>query len=258
MKTLSLLILVTVFTGLNTTTPQDKEIWPRWDKGKVQKMLNSSPWAQTQTDTDTSQMTYSPTTHGGSSGVGQSAASSSAGSGAANAGRSVQSDRVDSGATNQAMSVNYHVRFLSARPIRQAFARMIEMQEKDSKSVKEQLGPFVERDFGDFIVVSVSFDASDNRFAGPVLQAFGSATAGTLKNDVYLERNDGKRLFVVDYKPPINDGLGAKFIFPRMVDGQPFLTETGDVRFFAKFSDKITISTKYKLHDMVYDGKLEY
>ena len=66
------------------------------------------------------------------------------------------------------------------------------------------------------------------------------------------------RLFVADYKAPINDGLGAKFVFPRVVDGQPFLTETGDVRFYAKFSDKITISTKYKLHDMVYDGKLEY
>src|SRR5215204_6538987 len=159
MKTLSLLILVTVFTGLTTTIPQDKELWPKWDKGKVQKMLNSSPWAQTQTDTNTSQMTYSPTTAAGSSAVGASSASSSVG--ATNTGRGVQSDRVDGGATNQAMSVNYHVRFLSAKPIRQAFARMIEIQEKDSKSVKEQLGPFVERDFGDFIVVSVSFDASD-------------------------------------------------------------------------------------------------
>lgn len=254
MKILSSLIAVAVLFGI-TATAQDKELWPKWDKGKVNKMLNSSPWAQTQTDTDTSEMTYSPTTTSGTSSVGRSGASSS---GSNNAAVGVQGDRVDRGASNQAMSVSYHVRFLSAKPIRQAFARMIEIQEKDSKSVREQLGPFVERDFSDYIVVSVSFDASDNRFGGPVLQAFGSATTGTLKNEAYLERSDGKRLFVMDYKPPINDGLGAKFVFPRKVDGQLFLTDTGDVRFFAKFTDKITVNTKYKLKDMVYEGKLEY
>ena len=253
MKTIPLMLLAIMLAGL-TTIPQDKELWPKWDKGKVNKMLNSSPWAQTQTDTDTSEMTYSPTTNTGTSGVGQSAPRGTA----SNADRDVQGNRADSGASNQAMSVNYHVRFLSAKPIRQAFARMIEIQEKESKSVREQLGPFVERDFSEYIIVAVAFDASDNRFAGPVLQTFTSATSGTLKTKVYLERSDGKRLFITDYRPPINDGLGAKFVFPRLVDGQPFLTDVGDVRFVAQLSDKITVNTKYKLHDMMYDGKLEY
>jgi hypothetical protein len=245
LRILSPIILVIVLTGF-FATPQEKELWPKWDKGKVNKMLNSSPWAQTQTDTDTSEMTYSPTSNAGTSAIGSTG------------GRSVQGNRADQGASNQAMSVNYHVRFLSAKPIRQAFARMIEIQEKESKSVRDQLGPFVQRDFSDFIVVTVSFDGSDNRFSGPALQAFSSATTGTLKNQAYLERSDGKRLFVADYKPPIADGLGAKFIFPRQVDGQPFLTDSGDVRFFAQISEKITITTKYKLHDMIYEGKLEY
>lgn len=246
--------MIAVLTGITATT-QDKEPWPKWDKGKVTKMLNSSPWAQTQTDTDTSEMTYSPTTTSGTSSVGRSAASSG---GSNNPAVGVQGDRVDRGASNAAMSVNYHVRFLSAKPIRQAFARMIEIQEKENKAVRDQLGPFVERDFSDYIVVTITFDASDNRFAGPVLQAFASATTGTLKNQAYLERSDGKRLFVMDYKPPINDGLGAKFVFPRKVEDQPFLTDTGDVRFFAQLNDKITVNTKYKLKDMVYEGKLEY
>ena len=246
--------MIAVLTGI-TAIAQDKELWPKWDKGKVNKMLNSSPWAQTQTDTDTSEMTYSPTSNTGTSSVGRSGASSG---GSNNPNVGVQGDRADRGASNQAMSVNYRVRFLSAKPIRQAFARMIELQEKDSKAVREQLGPFVERDFSEYIVVTVTFDASDNRFGGPALQAFGSATTGTLKNQAYLERSDGKRLFVMDYKPPINDGLGAKFVFPRNVDGQPFLSDTGDVRFFAQLSSKITLNTKYKLKDMIYEGKLEY
>jgi hypothetical protein len=256
-KTIPLLLLAIVLAGL-ATTPQEKELWPKWDKGKVQKMLNSSPWAQTQTDTDTSEMTYSPTTATGSSSIGSTASSSAGNGNVTRDGRDVQGSRTDRGASNQAMSVNYHVRFLSAKPIRQAFARMIEIQEKENKSVREQLGPFVERDFSDYIVVAVSFDAPDKRFEGPVLQAFSSATGGTLKTKAYLERSDGKRLFVIDYKPPINDGLGAKFVFPRAVDGQPFLTETGDVRFVAQISDKINVNTKYKLHDMMYEGKLEY
>jgi hypothetical protein len=252
LKKLSILILVSVLAGI--TAAQDKELWPKWDKGKVNKMLNSSPWAQTQTDTDTSQMTYSPTSGTGTSSIGQSEGSR----GTTSAAQGVQNDRADRGATNQAMNVNYHVRFLSARPIRQALARMIEIQEKERKGIREELGPFVERDFGEYIVVAVAFDASDNRYAGPVMQAFASATGGTLKTKAYLERSDGQRLFIMDYKPPINDGLGAKFVFPRKVDGQPFLSETGDVRFFAQLNDKITLNTKYKLHDMMYEGKLEY
>jgi len=254
LKKLTCLILISVLTAIAAAQEPEKQAWPQWDKGKVQKMLNSSPWAQTQTDTDTSEMTYSPTS-GGTSSIGRSAATSQRGM---TANETVQGDRADRGATNQAMSVNYRVRFLSAKPIRQAFARMIELQEKNNAAVREQLVPFVQRDFSAYIVVTVSVDASDNRFSGPVLQAFGSATAATLRNEVYLERSDGKRLFLMDYKPPINDGLGAKFVFSRQVDGQPFLSDAGDVRFVAKFTDKITINTKYKLHDMVYDGKLEY
>ncbi len=61
-----------------------------------------------------------------------------------------------------------------------------------------------------------------------------------------------------DLWPRWDKGKGAKFIFSRQVDGQPFLTDTGDVRFFAQLNSKITLSTKYKLHDMMYEGKLEY
>lgn len=255
MKKIFPLVMLSILAVI--AVAQEKQPWPDWDKRKAEKMLNSSPWAQTQVETDTSQMTYRPTTAGGTSSIGSSASSSS-GTAATSPGQSIQNDRRDRGATNQALSVNYHVRFLSAKPIRQAFARMIELQDKNNKGVREQLAPFVARDFNDFIVVAVTFDSSDNRLAGPAFQAFSSATTGTLKNQAYLERSDGKRLFVLDYKPPISDGLGAKFIFPRQVDGQPFLTEAGDVRFFAQLSDKITLNTKYKLKDMVYEGKLEY
>ena len=143
---------MTILAGI--AVAQDKELWPKWDKGKVQKMLNSSAWGQTQTDTDTSADDLHSDQRGRN--VIQSDRPPPALPDRYSNHRSaVQGSRADQGATNQAMNVNYYVRFLSAKPIRQAFARMIEIQEKDAKSVREQLGPFVERDFSDFIVVTV-------------------------------------------------------------------------------------------------------
>ena len=46
------------------------------------------------------------------------------------------------------------------------------------------------------------------------MQVFNSANTGVLKNNTYLENNDGKRLFLQEYIAPINDGMGAKFVFP--------------------------------------------
>jgi len=40
---------------------QKQKPWTEWSKKEAEKTLNESPWGQTQTETDTSQMTYSPT-----------------------------------------------------------------------------------------------------------------------------------------------------------------------------------------------------
>ena len=161
---------------------------------------------------------------------------------------------------NQAVSISYRISFLSARPIRQAFAKMIlSNQTGPREELAKNLQSFVERDFSSYVVIAVSVEASDRRVLGPVMQEINSATTGTLKNTTYLERQDGKRVFLLQYSAPIADGLGAKFIFPRLVDGEPFLTSSsGTVRFFAGISDSFKINMRYKVADMVYDQKLEY
>jgi len=64
---------------------------------------------------------------------------------------------------------------------------------------------------------------------------------------------------LADYRPPGPDGMGAKFVFMRTLEGQPFLNADSDnVRFFAQLSDKIKLNVKYKVSDMLYEGKLEY
>lgn len=229
--------------------------WSQWTKAEAEKILNHSGWGQTQTDTDTSEMMYSPTSQ---SGMGSSTRSASLGTQTER--QSINNNRASQGANNQAISINYHVRLLSAKPVRQAFMRVIELTQKTpDKELLDGLRSFVERDFGEFIVVAVAFDSTDGRYSGPALQAFASGTLGTLKNRTYLERKDGKRVFLLEYHPPINDGLGAKFIFPRIVDEKKFITaDTGSFRFYSEVTNQLKLNISYKTSELMYNGKLEY
>ena len=246
-KFLTALVLLFAFI---TITAQDKsKAWSEWSKKDAEKILNDSPWAQTQVDTDTSQMFYSPTNDPRLSGRSTSTTDS----------------RIAQGATNQEVSIKFHVRFFSARPIRQALVRLMEIQQKPSPEIAERLTNFAEVQSKDSIIVTVTFEASDQRFSGPIMQAFNSATTGTLKNEAYLERNDGKRIFVQEYVPPGKDGFGARFIFLRELDGQPFVTAgTSDVRFVVQFPrvkstdpNGLKVDRRFKIADMVYKGATE-
>jgi hypothetical protein len=63
----------------------------------------------------------------------------------------------------------------------------------------------------------------------------------------------------MEYHAPINDGLGAKFIFPRMVDERKFVSaESGSFRFYSEVSNQIKLNITFKLSEMTYDGQLEY
>lgn len=232
---------------------KDNKSWMELPRKDAERLLANSPWSQTQVDTDVSEMFYSPTRQG------------SASAGRPNAGtisdqQSVNNNRADRGAVNQAVNVSYRICFLSARPIRQAFAKMILSSEHNANDdLVARLQSFVERDFSSYVVIAVSVEATDKRFSAAIMQAINSATTGTLRNTTYLERQDGKRLFLGEYLPPIQDGLGAKFIFPRLVDGVPFLKgDSGAVRFVAEFNQSFKLNMQYKVADMMVEQKLEY
>ncbi|MDX6289297.1 MAG: hypothetical protein QOH42_1096 [Blastocatellia bacterium] len=237
MSALILLLALTAATAQKTEKP-----WTEWSKKDADKILSNSPWAQTQTDTDTSQMFFSPTSDPRTMGA-----------------SSNDSSRAAQGATNQSVNVSFHARFLSARPVRQAFVRIMELQQKPDPKLIEKLHRFAEVKWENSIIVAVTFESTDQRYLGTVMQAFNSAATGTLKNDTYLERSDGKRLFLEEYVPPSKDGFGARFIFLREMNGQPFITkDTGEVRFYTQFSNSIKVDRRFKIADMMYQGELEY
>jgi hypothetical protein len=234
------LALITLM-AVAAVAQKNEKPWTEWSKKDAEKILADSPWAKAQTDTDTSQMFYSPTQDPQRMGT-----SSNDGS------------RLAQGATNQAVNVSFQVRFFSARPVRQALARIMEIDNKPPAEVAAKLHQFAEMQSPSSIIVTVTYSSNDQRYSGVVMQQFNSAATGSLKNDAYLQRSDGKQLFLEEYVPPGKDGFGARFIFLREVDGQPFIKDAnGEIRFYAKYPNGIKIDRRFKLADMMYQGQLE-
>jgi hypothetical protein len=173
----------------------------------------------------------------------------------------VNDSRTVDGATNQPVNVKFTVRFFSARPVRRALIRLMELKQKPDPDVAEKMHAFADAKSPDSIIVTVGFETKDQRYAGTVMQAMNSAITATLKNQTYLERN-GKRLFLEEYVPPGKDGFGARFIFLRnQGDAKtPFIdSKTGDVRFFVQFPQRgPKVDRVFKVGDMIYEGELEY
>jgi len=264
-------LLAMLIAGTGVAQKQLKP-WTEWTKKDAEKVLADSPWSQTQTETDTTEMVYKPTTMGDTR------------------------SRETQGATNEAVSVKFHIRLFSARPVRQAYVRLLDLNKPETEqSAVDRRHAWANLAASDSIIVTVACESSDRRYLGRVTQAFSSAVTGVLKNNVYLERKDGKRVFLGEYVPPGKDVFGARFIFPRILDGHPFITgEEGSLRFHAEYENKTSVDSannpdgqtsrsatqsssgnsgssiqaesklklkldmRFKVADLIYNGTLEY
>lgn len=91
------------------------------------------------------------------------------------------------------------------------------------------------------------------------MQLPNTRSTGSLKNSTYLERKHGKRVFLSEYMAPGNDGMGAKFSFPRLYNGEPFLNEnSGEVRFYSEIEERLKLNMRFNIAEMKYNGQLEY
>jgi hypothetical protein len=238
-KKKSLLILLGLALAISVVA-KDKP-WTQWTDKDAKKILNDSGWGQTQSTVSTAEMNWS-----------------------------VAPRAVDSkGAVDQATGVNYRIRFLSAKPIRQAFLRLVQLDPKATPEQTEQAHKFVDAKYDNVVVIAVSYDQEglpkDSRFTMPVFQALSGGITSTLKNNTYLDIKGGQRVFLQEYKPPSGDGMGAIFIFPRIVNDKPILDpKSGEVRFYAEFpqlsgnNEQVKLTMRFKVSDLMYDGVLEY
>lgn len=216
--------------------------WLEWNIKETTKLLNDSPWSQTQLETKQADSGAAAITNTGSS-------------------RTMVARDASKDSPGAITSyIKYYIRLLSAKPVRQAVVRKLILDSPDmNEERKSQLKSFAEATTSDFIVIAVVAEAKDRSMGGEASQAFTAATLESLRESTYLERPDGQRVALADFRAPVADGLGAKFVFPRMLNNQPFLAPgSGQVKFHSQLSKKITLEARYKLSDMMYDGRLEY
>jgi len=234
---------VCILISLSTAAAQQTKPWTDWSKKEAEKILADSPWSQTQTETDLSEMFYSPTSDPARPGVRTTSTTTS---------------RQSEGATNQEVNVKYHIRFFSARPVRQALARLIVLNSNSDPRVVDRVRNFAEVEASDSVILTVTYSSTDQRFGNKAMQAFNSAVTSVLKNSTYLEVK-GERLYLEEYIPPGKDGFGARFIFLRRPDGKTFITpDSGEVRFVSEVAANIKLNMRFRVADMNYNGKFEY
>ncbi|MBM3792036.1 MAG: hypothetical protein FJW35_17035 [Acidobacteria bacterium] len=227
-------------SGGDQEKPWNRKPHTEWSEKETLRLLNDSPWGQTQTVVDTS--------------------------GSFAAGR-----RADSGQSRVADTPEllFRIRFVSAKPMRQAISRFVALQQpgRMAEDLAARLAAFAEADFPDYIVVQVACEsASANSLHREASALLAKLTTGEIQNTTYLLAQDGRRLFLREYQVPGKDGLGARFIFERKTDGKPFLSEdSGEVRFYSELGNGLKVAGNpvflnmpFRVPEMVYKGKLEY
>ncbi len=208
------------------------DAFTRWSMDKAVQMLNTSPWARQETFTRVI------------SGVG-------------------------SGISGEKEIYNtFYIRFLSARPIREAYARVQQLNHGYDNMPIDERRHFdkaqrnnLDMDMSHWIVVSISYRSNDPNEESSLRRFFQSETAKTLKNKAYLSTPSFPQLEVSEYFPPREESVGAKFVFPREVNGVPILSkDSGNLTFeLLEFSGaKSRLRATFAVKPMVVDGELLY
>ena len=158
-------------------------------------------------------------------------------------------------------------RFLSARPIREAYARIQQIyygydrmnREEQARFEKDQQPGIEMMRTSEWIVVSVAFRSNDPNEESNVRRFFQTETVKTLKTKAFLSTPTCSQVEVRAYFPPREESVGAKFIFPRIVDGIPVVTEDCDTVTFELLDvpgANPNLQSTFSVKSMVVDGKI--
>jgi hypothetical protein len=218
------------FAGGISASKISQEPFFRWSMDRAVEVLNTSPWAKQQTFTQIV------------SGQGS--------------GRSGEKEIYNT----------FYVRFLSALPIREAYARIQQIHygyddmdlEKRAQFEKDQRAN-IEMGGSQWIVVSVAFRSNDPNEESDVRRFFQSETVETLRTKAFLSTPTCSQVQVSAYFPPREESVGAKFVFPRVVDGIPVVTEDCNAVTFELIDVPgayPNLQATFSVKSMVIDGEI--
>jgi hypothetical protein len=230
------------------------EPFRKWDQKQVAELLNNSAWAQTKAFR------------------GQAAAGGSRGGGRSGGrGQNAGTMGPGAGATpgTDVAEFNFTARFFSAEPIREAYVRMLQiMNHYDAlpadrqQAFDQKVDGLLHADAGQQVEVTLSYAINDPVAMRDLNEWFNTQTADTLKQNAYLYTPSAGQLELLKYfSPQQGGGLGAQFIFPRTLHGEPILQPgPGRLRFQLSHLPRLnqTMYIDFKPKEMTYKGQFSY
>jgi hypothetical protein len=191
-----LLTLLFPFLAFSATSWTTLTPFHQWSLDRTVKLLNDSPWAR--------QETYTRVLQGVGSGI----------------------------SGEKEIYNTFYVRFLSARPVREAYARIQQIQHGYDKMPEEKRRQFeqtqlpnLNMDASQWIVLSVSFRSNDPNEESTLRHFFQSETVETLKTKAFLSTSSFPQVELSAYFPQQEESIGAKFVFRREINGIPVITK---------------------------------
>jgi hypothetical protein len=254
------LLASVVFTGsvgrVSAQGNVPKDSYRQWTMGDVSKILNNSPWAKTQVIRIVPRRQVRTI-------AGQGSISDESSSTAAR--------QAGLGGAEPPVDYNFTIRLRSALPVRQAIARLLQLDSKydqmsaaEQKKLDAQTSELLEcRECADNYVVSVGFGSTDanSRGADIIYKLFSAQTLDSVRQQVYLANERGGRRELIGFVPPKVPGDEAFFLFPRLDErGRPLFTPA-DKKVIFRMSDINPSSvTNFTLDvkKLLVNGKVEF
>jgi hypothetical protein len=129
----------------------------------------------------------------------------------------------------------FFVRFLSASPIREAYARVSQIQSGYDQMSREEQKRFdssiesgLKLDVRQWIVVTLSFRSNDQSLEHRVKQFLETQTTETMESRAFLSTARVPQLQIAAYYPPREEVVGARFVFPRRLNDRPAVAPSDD------------------------------
>ena len=126
----------------------------------------------------------------------------------------------------------FFVRFLSARPVREALARALQIKagydglsEPQRRRIDLGLAGGLALDVSRWIVVAVSFRSNDANLESMVRRSLELESQDSMQTRAFLSTARHPQIQLKAFFPPADDLIGAKFVFPRMLDDEPAISE---------------------------------
>jgi len=254
-----------------------KENWmdkpyTQWDQKEVAELYNKSAWAQTKSFRGQA----ANIGRSGAARIGQHGTVTDMGAGGnttgsfGTGGGSRGGGGAGSGSPTQGVDVQefkFTARLFSARPIRDAYVRMLQLMNHydglpaaRQQAFDQQMDRFLHADFSQQVVIALSYQTNDPIAQQNLDKWFNTQTTDTLKQNAYLFSPIAGQLELRKYFPN-QGGMGAEFVFPRIFKGEPILQPgAGKMRFQLTYQPQIhqIMYIDFDSKEMTYKDQFSY